>query len=419
MRCQDAATAGSARSNRCLDPNASRTTGGRRLCWWRRWLALNEHCRNRGNRQCRWACAGISARSRNQSRAPFECNHTSLKRSNLIEAISLAAGNVRGDVGREADPSSPGGSRPVIRLLWFLLALGPHTPSNRSCGSLRSSVGWLVPQPLPRGGDLAHTGARTRPHASVGVARLVGGAAWGRVAGEAVRGASSAPPRAVAGTRPARSTLRPPMHARARGAAAWAAIRGSLGRPLGRHRLHGGAPPGRRSRARAPRARASREAFCRPLATAYEHAVRRRPVLPGSFIPTSFCAHPPAVDFFPPLQPAWLSGGRLPHPLWSPAGCRVHSGAWLSPPPPPSLTLGQSGDEPPLSPLSHHDLQARPGARHGGEEGTASAAPRASRRARAVHLFLPPRGVPAVLHAVTVVRYTGAIAAAQQLGAAG
>jgi len=156
----------------------------------------------------------------------------------------------------------------VIRVLLSLLALGPHPSSNRSCGSLTSSVGRLVPQPYPRGGDLADTGARTRPRASVGVARLVGGSLWGRVAGEAVRGASSAPPRAVAGTRPARSTLRPPICARARGAAAWAVIRGSLGLLLGRHQLHGGAPPGLRSRARAPRALASRDAFCRPPATA-------------------------------------------------------------------------------------------------------------------------------------------------------
>jgi len=35
------------------------------------------------------------------------------------------------------------------------------------------------------------------------------------------------------------STIRPPTHARARGPAAWAAIRGSLGRALGRHRKHG------------------------------------------------------------------------------------------------------------------------------------------------------------------------------------
>ena len=314
--------------------------GGRRLFLWRRWLSLNEDCRNSRNGQCRWARAGISARSRNQSRAPFECNQKSLNVSNLIAAISLAAGNVRRNVGREADPSSPGGSRPVIRLLWFLLALGPHPPSNPSCGSLTSSVGRLVPQPLPRGGDLADTGARTRPRASVGVARLVGGAVWGRVAGEAVRGASKAPPRAVAGTRPARSTLRPPIHARVRRGAAWAAIRGSLGRPLGRHRLHGGAPPGLlRSRARAPRARASRDAFCRPPATAYEHAVRRRPVLPGSFNPSSSCAHPPTVEFFPPCPPAWHAGGRPPYSpatveLFQPLPPALHAGG-CSPHSPP------------------------------------------------------------------------------------
>jgi len=74
----------------------------------------------------------------------------------------------------------------VIRLLWSLLAVGPHLLSNWSCGCLTASVGRLVPQPLPRGGDLADTGAPTRPRASIGVARLVGGAVWGRVAGEAV-----------------------------------------------------------------------------------------------------------------------------------------------------------------------------------------------------------------------------------------
>jgi len=86
---------------------------------------------------------------------------------------------------------------------------------------------------------------------------------------------------------------------------------------------------------------------------------------------------------------------------------------------PPSLTLGQTVEERRLSPRSHHDPQARPGARHGAEEGPASATSRASRRARAVHLLLPPRGVPAVLHSFILVRWTGAVAATQQLGAAG
>jgi len=131
-RFQDAATAGTARFNRCFDSNASRTSGVRRLCWWRRWLAQNEPCRNRRNGKCRWARAGISARSRNQSRDPFACHEKSLKVSNLIQAISLAAGNVHRHVGREADPSSPGVSRPVIRLFWSLLAPGPPPPSNRS-----------------------------------------------------------------------------------------------------------------------------------------------------------------------------------------------------------------------------------------------------------------------------------------------
>jgi len=87
MRCQDAATADTTRSNRCFDSNASRTEGGRRLCWWRRWLALNGHYRNLRNGQCRWARAGIPARPRNRSRAPFERNRKSLSVSNLIEAI--------------------------------------------------------------------------------------------------------------------------------------------------------------------------------------------------------------------------------------------------------------------------------------------------------------------------------------------
>ena len=114
----------------------------------------------------------------------------------------------------------------------------------------------------------------------------------------------------------ARSTLRPPIHARARGAAARGAIRGSLGRPLGRHRLYGGALPGLRSRARAPRVRASRVACCRPPATAYEHAVRRRLVFPRSFIPTTSRTHPPTAEFFPPLALAWDAGGCPPSPLW-------------------------------------------------------------------------------------------------------
>jgi len=250
----------------------------------------------------------------------------------------LATGNVHNIAGTEADPSSPWGSRPAIRFLWSLLALGPHPPSNRSCDSLTSSVGRLVPQPLPRGGNLADTGSRTRPRASVGVARLAGGAAWGRVAGETVRGASKAPPRAVAGTRPARSTLRPPIHARARGAAAWASIRGSLGRPLGRNRLHTGAPPGLRSRAHAPRALASRDEFCPPPVTAYEHAVRRWPVLPGSSIPSSSCALPPTVELFPPLPPVWHAGGCTPCPPATVECFPLLPLAWRAggrPPPPP------------------------------------------------------------------------------------
>ena len=176
-RCQDAATAGTTRSNSCVDSNASRTRGGRRLCWWRRWLAQNEHCRKRRNGQCRWACARISARSRDQSRDRFACNEKSLKVSNQIQAISLAAGNVHRYVRREVDPSSPGVSRPVVRFLWSLLSPGPHPPFNWSYGSLTSSVARRVPQPLPRGGDYIDAGARTRPRASVGAARLVGGAA--------------------------------------------------------------------------------------------------------------------------------------------------------------------------------------------------------------------------------------------------
>jgi len=235
-RCQDVATAGTARSDRCFDSNASRTRGGRRLCWWRRWLAQNELCRKRRNGQCRWARARISARSRNQSRDPFACNEKSLKVSDLIQAISLAAGNVHRYVGREADPSSPGVSRPVIRFLWSLLAPGLPPPSNWSKGSLTSSVARRVPQPLPRGGDLVDTGARTRPRASVGVARLVGSAAWGRVAERAVRGASNAPPWAVSGTPPARAGPQHPAppHPRTR----------TRGRSAGCHPRLVGAPPG-------------------------------------------------------------------------------------------------------------------------------------------------------------------------------
>ena len=112
----------------------------------------------------------------------------------------------------------------------------------------------------------------------------------------------------------ARSILRPPIHARARGAAAWDAIRGSLGLPVGLHRPHGGAPVGLRSRPRAPRALASRVACCRPPATAYEHAFRQRPVLPRSFIPTRSRTHPPTVEFFPLFPPARDAGG-CPPPL--------------------------------------------------------------------------------------------------------
>ena len=316
-RCQDAATAETARSNRCFDSNASGTRGGRRLCWWRRWLAQNEHCHNRRNGQCRWARAGISARSRNQSRDPFACNEKSLKVFNLIQAISLAAGKVHRNVGREAYPSSGGVSRPVIRLLWSLLAPGPPPPSNRSKGSLMSSVARRVPQPLSRGGDLVETG-----HARGPVPVSVWRASWAALRGAvSQRGPFGEPQMHLPGRSRAhlplgraRSTLRPPIHARAREAEAWDAIRGSLGPPLGRHRPHGGAPPGLRSRACAPRARASRVACCRPPATAYEHAVRQWLVLPCSFIPATSRTHPPPVDFFPPLPPAWDTGGCPPSP---------------------------------------------------------------------------------------------------------
>jgi len=156
------------------------------------------------------------------------------------------------------------------------------------------------------------------------------------------------------------STLRPPIHARARGAAAWDAIRGSLGRPLGRHRPHGGAPPGLRSRARAPRARASRVACCRPLATAYEHAVRRRLLLPRSFIPTTSGTHPPTIEFFPPLPPAWDAGGCPPRPLGTVEFLPLCRRLWTpaaAPPPlratvdffPPSPPASDAGGFPPLS----------------------------------------------------------------------
>jgi len=50
-----------------------------------------------------------------------------------------------------------------------------------------SSAARRVPQPLPRGGTFVDVGARARPRASVGTARLVRGAAWGLVAEGAVR----------------------------------------------------------------------------------------------------------------------------------------------------------------------------------------------------------------------------------------
>jgi len=112
----------------------------------------------------------------------------------------------------------------------------------------------------------------------------------------------------------ARSTLRPRIHARARAATARDAIRGSLWRPLGRHRLYGGALPGLRSRARAPRVRASCVACCRPPPTTCEHAVRRRLVLPRSFIQMTSRTHPPTVEFFSPLPPAWDASGYPPPP---------------------------------------------------------------------------------------------------------
>jgi len=337
-RCQDAATAGTARSNRCCDSNASRKRGGRRLCWWRRWQALNEHCRSPRNGQCRWARAGISAWSRNQSRGPFACNENSLKVSNLIEAISWAAGNVQRHVGREADPSSPGVSRPVIRLLWSLLAPGPPPPPIIRRAASRQA--W-------RGGCLSrfHEAgiSPTQGHARGPVPVSVWCASWAALRGAVWQSRPFGEPqmhlpgrsRAHLPLGRARSTLRPPIHARARMAAAWDAIHGSLGRPLGRHRPHGVAPSGLRSRARAPRALVSRVACCRPPATAYEHAVRRRPVLARSFIPPRSRTHPPTVEFFPPLPPAWDAGGCAPPP--PPPPPTVH------PLPPPRGAAGRTG----------------------------------------------------------------------------
>jgi len=78
----------------------------------------------------------------------------------------------------------------------------------------------------------------------------------------------------------ARGTLRPPTHARARGAAARAAIRGSSGRPWPAIGSTRGRPLGC-GRALGLCARVLLvSACCRPPATAFEHAVRRRPVLP-------------------------------------------------------------------------------------------------------------------------------------------
>jgi len=49
-------------------------------------------------------------------------------------------------------------------------------------------------------------------------------------------------------------------------------------------------------------------------------------------------------------------------------------------------------------PLSDHDLQAGPGARHGASPRPVSSSSRAARGARAVHVLLPSRGLPTVLN---------------------
>jgi len=115
---------------------------------------------------------------------------------------------------RKLNRAPPGVTRPMVRFLWSLVATGPHPASNRSSGALVSRAGWVVHQPLPRGGDLADMGARTRPCASVKVTCIVGGAAWRLFSGEAVRGGSNAHPGAVSGTPllwRARSTPRSPL----------------------------------------------------------------------------------------------------------------------------------------------------------------------------------------------------------------
>jgi len=202
MRFRHTDKAGTARSNRWFDSTASRRKGCRRLHWWRHWHALEQHCRNRRNGECLWARAGESAWSRNQSRDLFAFSQKTLEVSSSNETVPLAAGNVETYIGTEVNRTPPEVTRPMIRLLWFLLATGPHPPSYRSNGALESSVVCLVPQPLPQGGDMADKAARTRPCAYFGVTCLVGGAAWRRVAGEAIRLRSKAPPGAVSGTPP-------------------------------------------------------------------------------------------------------------------------------------------------------------------------------------------------------------------------
>jgi len=149
-----------------------------------------------------------------------------------------------------------------------------------------------------------------------------------------------------------------------------------------------------------------------------------------------------AVELFPPLPPTLHTGGGSPLPPQMISIAADHQLVGLCPRAPPvlrgrrrgfvcvtvprplrpsplSMTLGLSDEELPLSHLPHHDPQVRPGAQHRAGGGLPSATPRGFRRARAVHLFLPPRGVLAVLHIVTVVRWMCAIAAAEPLSVAG
>jgi len=168
--------------------------------------------------------------------------------------------------GREVHP---GVTRPDGQFALVPVGDRPAPLSNRFNWALVSCVGWLLPQRLPRGGDMADKGARTRPCASAGVTGLVSGAAWRCVPRQAVRGASNARPRAVSGS--------PPALARPQHPAPSAPTPTRDGALLGRASVAPrGAPWGGLSAAvaRCRFARASCHALFRPPASAYGHAVR-------------------------------------------------------------------------------------------------------------------------------------------------